>query len=240
MPECCPTRVSRSRTHSCSCVIVARCSAIVARSSTTSACRVPITDGITQQNVQRNPPGTLPRHDPVNGYPATWAPVGAAPVSASDAFTSLGRAGMTGVAWQRAGGRTAGDPMGPASLATGRAGSTGTRQNQTHTHRHDPYIHQSVHGEVLRGAPTAFRSRCRAQACSISLSVGTGIRPPQQTCLVFCTGRTAAMPFRLCMNELTDAPLPMKGRLGSMPQWWTAWKTPKQVLPRPVPKWPVV
>ena len=27
-----------------------------------------ITDGITQQNVQRNPPGTLPRHDPVNGY----------------------------------------------------------------------------------------------------------------------------------------------------------------------------
>ena len=32
------------------------------------ACRVAITDGITQQNVQRNPPGTLPRHDPVNGY----------------------------------------------------------------------------------------------------------------------------------------------------------------------------
>ncbi|MCX5985153.1 MAG: hypothetical protein NTX54_01350, partial [Chloroflexi bacterium] len=46
----------------------ARCSAIVARSSTTSDCRVAITDGITQQNVQRNPPGTLPRHDPVNGY----------------------------------------------------------------------------------------------------------------------------------------------------------------------------
>ena len=68
LPECCPTRVSRSRTRSCSCVIVARCSAIVARSSTTSACKVATTDGITQQNVQRNPPGTLPRHDPVNGY----------------------------------------------------------------------------------------------------------------------------------------------------------------------------
>jgi len=51
LPDCCPTRVSRSRTRSCSCVIVARsssmvaccpafvarCSAIVARSSTTSA-----------------------------------------------------------------------------------------------------------------------------------------------------------------------------------------------------------
>ena len=35
------------------------------------ACRVAITDGITQQNVQRNPSGTLPRHDPVNGYAAT-------------------------------------------------------------------------------------------------------------------------------------------------------------------------
>ena len=30
--------------------------------------RVAITDGINQQNVQRNPPGTLPRHDPVKGY----------------------------------------------------------------------------------------------------------------------------------------------------------------------------
>jgi hypothetical protein len=66
-PKCCPTRVSRSRTRSCSCMIVARCAAIVARSSTTSACRVLIPDGITQQNGQRNPPGTLPRHDPVSG-----------------------------------------------------------------------------------------------------------------------------------------------------------------------------
>ena len=66
-PECCPTRVSRSRTRSCSCVIVARSSrmvacypAFVAQSSTTSACRVATTDGITHQNVQRNRPGTLP------------------------------------------------------------------------------------------------------------------------------------------------------------------------------------
>ena len=73
-PECCPTRVSRSRTRSCSCVIVARSSRMVACCSTTSACRVAITDGITQQNVQRNPPGTLPSHDPVNGYvdPFGW------------------------------------------------------------------------------------------------------------------------------------------------------------------------
>jgi len=46
----------------------ARRSTIVACCSALVACRVAITDGITQQNVQRNPPGTLPRHDPVNGY----------------------------------------------------------------------------------------------------------------------------------------------------------------------------
>ena len=61
LPECCPTRVSRSRTRSSN-------RTIVARSSTTSACKVATKGGITQQNVHRNPPGTLPRHDPVNGY----------------------------------------------------------------------------------------------------------------------------------------------------------------------------
>ena len=60
-PECCPTRASRSRTRSSNRTIVARCSAIVARSSPTSACKVAITVGITHQNVHRNPPGTWPR-----------------------------------------------------------------------------------------------------------------------------------------------------------------------------------
>ena len=48
-----PTRVSRSRTRSSK-------RTIVARSSTTSACKVATKGGITQQNVHRNPPGTLP------------------------------------------------------------------------------------------------------------------------------------------------------------------------------------
>ena len=52
-PECCPTRVSRSRTRSSN-------RTIVARSSTTSASKVATKGGITQQNVHRNPPGTLP------------------------------------------------------------------------------------------------------------------------------------------------------------------------------------
>ena len=49
---CCPARVSRSLTRSSKCVIVNRCFAIVARSSTTSACKVATTDGTTRQNVQ--------------------------------------------------------------------------------------------------------------------------------------------------------------------------------------------
>ena len=58
-PECCPTRVSRSRTRSSKRMIVAHCSVIVARSSTTSACKVAVRDGITHQSVEGNLPGTL-------------------------------------------------------------------------------------------------------------------------------------------------------------------------------------
>ena len=40
--------------------MVACCPEFVALSSPTSACKVATTDGITHENVQRNPPGTLP------------------------------------------------------------------------------------------------------------------------------------------------------------------------------------
>ena len=50
--ECRCTRVLISRTRSSEYVIVARCSAIVARSSITNASRVAATEGITHQNVQ--------------------------------------------------------------------------------------------------------------------------------------------------------------------------------------------
>ena len=60
--------------RSCSCVIVARCSrvdaccaAFVTWSSPTGACKVAVTDGITHQNVEGNPPGT-PSLDSANGY----------------------------------------------------------------------------------------------------------------------------------------------------------------------------
>ena len=65
-PESCPNRVSRSRTRSSKRTIIARCSvitacssAIVARRSPTSACKVAVVDGITHQSVEGNLPGTL-------------------------------------------------------------------------------------------------------------------------------------------------------------------------------------
>ena len=54
-----PIRASRSRTRSSNRTIVGRCSAIVARSSVIVACKVAATDGITQENVKGNEPGTL-------------------------------------------------------------------------------------------------------------------------------------------------------------------------------------
>ena len=74
-PECCPTRASRSRTRSTnrtfatlSSRMVTCCPAFVARSSTTRACSVATTYGITHQNAEGLPYGTLPRHDRLNGY----------------------------------------------------------------------------------------------------------------------------------------------------------------------------
>ena len=58
LPECCPTQTSTFRTRCFNRTIVARTSTTIARSPAVVTCRVAIPDGMCQQSVEGNPPGT--------------------------------------------------------------------------------------------------------------------------------------------------------------------------------------